>query len=64
MLFDGLSATSLVSSGAGGKTVVLRLTVDGTILAIGLIFSLFMGVIGGLVPSFSAMLVRPLESLR
>jgi ABC-type lipoprotein release transport system permease subunit len=64
LLFDGASATSLVSSGAGGKTVVLRLTVDGTILALGLIFALFMGAIGGLVPSLSAMLVRPLESLR
>ncbi len=65
-LTDGWSATSIVTGGQGqfGKTVVLRLTVDANILATGLVFTLAMGALGGLLPSWSAMRLRPLESLR
>jgi putative ABC transport system permease protein len=65
-LADGWTATSIVSSGAGGggKNVILKLVVDAQILGLGLLISLAMGVLGGLIPSLSAMLVRPLESLR
>jgi len=63
-LADGLSATSIVSSGpGGGKFVVLTLTVDATILGVGLLVSLAMGAIGGLVPALSAMRLTPLEAL-
>jgi ABC-type lipoprotein release transport system permease subunit len=65
-LADGLTATSIVSSGQGaaGKSVVLRLIVDGDTIAIGLLFALVMGLLGGLLPALSAMRLKPLESLR
>jgi len=64
-LANGLSATSIIGSATGGgRSVVLRLTVDGVILAVGLGFSLLMGAIGGFLPAFSAMRLKPLESLR
>jgi ABC-type antimicrobial peptide transport system permease subunit len=64
-LSDGWTATSIVSGGqGGGKTVVLRLVVDANTIAIGLLFTIVMGALGGLVPSLSAMRLRPLESLR
>jgi putative ABC transport system permease protein len=43
---------------------MLQLIVDGHVLAMGLLFTLSMGFVGGLVPSLSAMRLRPLESLR
>ncbi len=64
-LVDGIMATSIVSSGqGGGKSIVLRLTVDANILAAAILYALGMGAIGGLIPSLSAMRLRPLESLR
>jgi ABC-type lipoprotein release transport system permease subunit len=65
-LFNGVSASSTLSSGpgGGGKSVMLRLVVDADTLASGLLFTLVMGALGGLVPSLSAMRLRPLESLR
>ena len=65
--FNGFSATSTVSSGpgSGGKTVVLKLLIDANTIAFGILFTLVMGALGGLVPSLlSAMRMRPLESLR
>lgn len=66
MACDGWTATSIVSSGGGGgKSVVLRLTVDGQILAVGLLLTLAMGFIGGLIPALmSAVRLKPLEALR
>jgi putative ABC transport system permease protein len=63
---DGKTATSLMSSGGGGggKTVVLRYTFDFGILFTGIIFSIMMGALGGLLPSWNAMRLRPLESLK
>jgi ABC-type lipoprotein release transport system permease subunit len=64
-LADGWSTTSIISSGqGGGKSVALKLIVDGQVLMYGLLFSLVMGNIGGLLPAVSAMRVRPLESVR
>lgn len=64
-LCNGYSASSVVGSGAGGgKSVVLRMVVDSKVLLGGLGFSLLMGAVGGLIPALSAMLTRPLESLR
>lgn len=65
-LFDGATASSMVSGsgGGGGKSIVLKLVVDWKIISSGLLFSLFMGCVGGLIPSLSAMRLRPLESLR
>jgi ABC-type antimicrobial peptide transport system permease subunit len=65
-LANGVTATSIVSGGPGGgnKSVVLRLVVDANILATGMLFTLFMGGFGGLIPSLSAVRLKPLESLR
>ena len=66
LAFDGLTVTSIISSGqgGGGKTVVLRLIFDLQVLAVGAIFTLYMGALGGFIPAFSAMRLRPLESLK
>jgi ABC-type antimicrobial peptide transport system permease subunit len=64
-LANGWTATSIVSSGqGGGKTVMLKLVVDGKILLAGMGFSLLMGCVGGLIPALSAMRLKPLESVR
>src|SRR5262249_14125706 len=65
-LANGWTATSLVTGGQGGfgKTVVLKLVVDANTLAAGLVVTLFMGAFGGLVPSLTAMRLRPLESMK
>ncbi len=65
LLVDGRTATSIVSSGqGGGKSVVLHLVVDAHTLAVGVLFTLVMGALGGLVPALSAMRLKPLDSLR
>ncbi len=61
---DGFEATSQLSSGQGGKSVTLTMQVDIQILAGGLLFTLVMGRLGGLVPALSAMRMEILESLR
>lgn len=64
-LCDGWSATSIVSgSQGGGKSVVFELVVDADILAAGLLFTLAMGALGGLLPSLSAMRLKPLDAVR
>jgi putative ABC transport system permease protein len=65
-LADGVTASSIVSSGGpgGGKTVILRLAVTPWILGVGLAFALVMGAVGGLLPSLLTMRLKPLESLR
>ena len=62
---DGWTATSFVSSGqGGGRGVILRLVVDWTTIGYGLLVTLIMGAVGGLVPALTAMRLKPLESLR
>lgn len=62
---DGYTVKSIVGGGAGGgKMVTLDMVVSGDILAVGLSVSLIIGAIGGLLPAISAMLVKPLYSLR
>jgi ABC-type antimicrobial peptide transport system permease subunit len=64
-LVNGWSASSMMSSGAGGgKSVMLKLVVDSRILASGLGFSLLMGCIGGLLPALSAIRLKVLDSVR
>jgi ABC-type lipoprotein release transport system permease subunit len=65
-LAHGWQAASVISRNEPGsnKFVVLELMVSGDIIAIGLAAALAIGLIGGIVPSIRAMLVRPLESLR
>lgn len=64
-LFDGAQMTSNVSSGpGGGKTVIMRLAMDADIVICGLLFTIVMGRVGGLVPALSAMRKGILESLK
>jgi putative ABC transport system permease protein len=65
LLCDGRSMTSIVSNAqGGGKFVVFKMAVSPEILGWGVLLTLMMGGIGGLIPSFSAMRLKPLESLR
>lgn len=62
---DGWTATSVVGSGqGGGKTVVLKLTVDAVSFVYSLLLTLAMGVLGGFLPAFSAIRLKPLDALR
>ena len=64
-LCDGFTATSILAgSGGGGKSVVLRLTVDASVIGTGLVFALVMAALGGILPAINATRLRPLESLR
>ena len=64
-LGDGFTASSIISSGAGGgKNVVLRMTVDTPILLAGMTTAFIMGFLGGLLPAVNATFVKPLEALR
>lgn len=65
MFADGWSANSIVSGGqGGGKSVVLKMTVDSQLLLMGMLFSMFVGLVGGLIPAISAMFIKPLDALR
>jgi ABC-type antimicrobial peptide transport system permease subunit len=44
--------------------VVLKLVVDANILLGGVLFSLAMGCLGGLLPALSAMRLKPLDAVR
>src|SRR5205823_6863524 len=58
-------ATSTLSGGqGGGKTVALKMVVDYQTVAAGMLFTLVMGRLGGLVPALSAMRTEILDSLR
>ena len=65
-LCDGFTANSIVTGGpgGGGKFVVLRLTVDPSTIAVGMMLALLMGFFGGLIPSLSAMRLSALKALR
>lgn len=62
---DGYEVKSIIGGGGGGgKFVALDMVVSGDILATGMTVALAIGAIGGLLPAISAMLVKPLYSLR
>ncbi len=62
----GLTITSTVSGGGGpgGKSVVTQLVFGDDVVICGLLFTIVMGRIGGLLPSITAMRLGILESLR
>lgn len=64
-LSDGLTASSMVTGhSGGGKFVVMELSVDAWVWAVGIFLTLVMGLIGGLAPALSAMRLRLLDALR
>ena len=64
-LANGFEARSTLSSGpGGGKSVSLKMIVDYQTMAAGMLFTLVMGRLGGLVPALSAMRMEILDSLR
>jgi len=67
LLVDGRGSTSTLAHGGGGpgvKSVVLTIDVDAEVTALGLLFTLVMGRLGGLVPALSAMRMKILDTLR
>jgi putative ABC transport system permease protein len=58
------ASSSLSGGNGGGKTVSLKFIVDYQTIAAGMLFTLIMGRLGGLVPALSAMRMEILESLR
>jgi ABC-type antimicrobial peptide transport system permease subunit len=64
-LANGVTTDSVVdTSGGGMKRVSFRMIVDGNTMAAAVLFTLVMGLLGGLLPALSAMRLKPLESLR
>lgn len=64
---DGRESVSQLSAGGGGpggKSVALKISVDAEVAAMGLLFTLVMGRLGGLVPALGAMRMKILDSLR
>lgn len=63
---NGFEAASTLSGGQGGaqKSVSLKLIVDYQTIAAGMLFTLVMGRLGGLVPALSAMRMEILDSLK
>ncbi len=60
MLADGWTATSVITGhSGGGKSVVLQLAIEPYILAVGILLSIAMGILGGLIPALSATRLRP-----
>jgi putative ABC transport system permease protein len=57
---NGVSASSQMM----GKSVMLKLVVDARILGAGMVFSIIMGCLGGLLPALSAIRLKMLDSLR
>jgi hypothetical protein len=62
---SGLTTNSVVGTTGGGmKRVSFQMIVDGNTLAAAVLFTLVMGLLGGLLPALSAMRQKPLASLR
>jgi hypothetical protein len=64
-LANGATTTSVVETTGGGiKRVSFQMIVDSSTLAAAVLFTLVMGLLGGLLPALAAMRQTPLESLR
>ncbi len=61
----GYATNGLTQSTAlGAREIEFAFRVDAPILAVAAVFSVVMGIVGGILPAMSAMRVRPLEALR
>jgi len=64
-LVNGVQTNSAVlSSGQAVKQVSFQMIVDGNTLSAAVLFTLVMGLLGGLLPALTAMRLKPLEALR
>jgi len=64
-LSNGWNATGVVGApGSFGKAVALKLLVTPNTILLGIVLTLFMGLLGGLLPALAAMRLKPLESMR
>jgi hypothetical protein len=64
-LVNGVPTTSVVETSGGAiKRVSFPMIVDNSTMAAAVLFTLSMGLLGGLLPALSAMRLKPLESLR
>jgi ABC-type antimicrobial peptide transport system permease subunit len=64
-LANGVTTNSVVGTNGGGmKRVAFRMVVDDGTLAAAVLFTLVMGLLGGLLPAWSAMRLKPLDALR
>ena len=64
-LANGVNTNSVVQTSAGGvKRVSFQMVVEGNTIAAAVLFTLVMGLLGGVLPALSAMRLKPLESLR
>ncbi|MBL8823489.1 MAG: ABC transporter permease [Planctomycetia bacterium] len=62
---NGIEQKGQLSSGQGsGKTVVFKMVVDEEVIKVAAIFTIFMGLIGGIIPAVSAMRIKPLDAVR
>ncbi len=63
--FNGIEQKGMLSSGQGSsKTVVFKMVVDGQVIRTAAVFTVMMGLLGGIVPAFSAMRLKPLDAVR
>jgi ABC-type antimicrobial peptide transport system permease subunit len=61
----GVEQKGMLSSGQGaGKTVVFKMVVDQEVIKVATVFTVMMGLLGGLIPAFSAMRLKPLDAVR
>jgi putative ABC transport system permease protein len=61
---NGVTTTSVVNTSAGAfKRVAFKMIVDRETLAAAVLFTLVMGLLGGLLPALSAMRMKPLRAL-
>ena len=64
-LSNGWNATGVVGGiGSFGKAVSLKMIVTPNTILLGIVLTLFMGLLGGLLPALAAMRLKPLEAMR
>jgi ABC-type antimicrobial peptide transport system permease subunit len=64
-IVHGGKMTSVIGSEGGwGKTVELRLLVTANTVLVGMLLSMVMGLLGGLLPALTAVRLKPLEAMR
>lgn len=62
---NGIEQKGQLSSGQGsGKTVVFKMVVDSDVMRVACIFTVVMGLLGGIIPAVSAMRIKPLDAVR